>query len=70
MVIITRVEPKITNILSNLGGYGGMLAGILIVVNIFEDVQLSVASSLVADNCNEDKRDKDIPNPADKHTVV
>jgi len=54
-MIITRVEISTADILSNLGGYGGILAGVLVGVNLFEDVQLSVASSLVAENCNEEK---------------
>jgi len=52
-MIVLRVESSISIVLAYLGGYWSIIASILVVLDIFENVQLKVASSLVADEENE-----------------
>ena len=70
-VFIKRVESKITDILSDLGGYWSILATVLFLADLLDDVQLYVATDLVAAQESEVKTDelkKDLPKDAGSYS--
>lgn len=54
-IILERVEPTFSDLVSKLGGYTSVLAAFLILADLFDDVQLYVVSEMLATQAEDNR---------------